>query len=106
MLTGAGQRTVGMITKPDLISVGAKGRIAAPVKNQDSTKLELGFFLLENPTPKEREDNVTQKQRSANELRYFQSSPWKERSLDPLQVSIETLKKSLQKHLMRSKIVL
>jgi hypothetical protein len=93
----AGQRTVGIITKPDLINVGAEGRIAALAKNQDSTKLELGFFLLKNCTPKEREHNVTQKQRSANELRYFQSSPWKEQSLDPLRVGIENLKKSLQK---------
>lgn len=92
----AGQRTVGIITKPDLINVGAEGRIAALAKNQDSTRLELGFFLLKNPTPREREDNVTQKQRSGNELRYFQCSPWKEQSLDPLRVGIDNLKTFIQ----------
>lgn len=92
----AGQRTVGIITKPDLINVGAEGRIAALAKNQDSTRLELGFFLLKNPTPREREDNVTQKQRSENELRYFQCSPWKEQSLDPLRVGIDHLKTFIQ----------
>lgn len=92
----AGQRTVGIITKPDLINVGAEGRIAALAKNQDSTRLELGFFLLKNPTPREREDNITQKQRSGNELRYFQCSPWKEQSLDPLRVGIDNLKTFIQ----------
>lgn len=92
----AGQRTVGIITKPDLINVGAEGRIAALAKNQDSTRLELGFFLLKNPTPREREDKVTQKQRSGNELRYFQCSPWKEQSLDPLRVGINNLKTFIQ----------
>ncbi|TKA25159.1 hypothetical protein B0A54_17674 [Friedmanniomyces endolithicus] len=63
----AGQRTLGIITKPDLINAGAEGRIAPLAKNQDTTKLQLGFLLLKNPTSKEREDLITPKQRSANE---------------------------------------
>ncbi|TKA74100.1 hypothetical protein B0A55_11064 [Friedmanniomyces simplex] len=92
----AGQRTVGIITKPDLINAGAEGRIAALAKNQDTTKLQLGFFLLKNPTPKEREATITPKQRSANELRYFQSPPWKEQKLDTTRVGIDKLQTSLQ----------
>jgi len=45
----AGQRTVGIITKPDLINKGTEGRIALLAKNQDTTKLKLGYFLLKNP---------------------------------------------------------
>ncbi|TKA61218.1 hypothetical protein B0A55_10932, partial [Friedmanniomyces simplex] len=97
----AGQRTVGIITKPDLINAGAEGRIAALAKNQDTTKLQLGFFLLKNPTPKEREDLITPKQRSTNELRYFQSPPWKEQKLDATRVGIDKLQTSLQALLNR-----
>ena len=48
-----GQRTVGIITKPDLINTGTESRIAALAKNQDTMKLKLGFFLLKNPSPSE-----------------------------------------------------
>jgi hypothetical protein len=46
-----GQRTVGIITKPDLINAGTEKRITLLTKNQDTTKLKLGFFLVKNPTP-------------------------------------------------------
>ena len=46
-----GLRTVGIITKPDLINTGTEKRIALLAKNQDTTKLKLGFFLVKNPTP-------------------------------------------------------
>ncbi|KIE00606.1 Dynamin, GTPase domain protein, partial [Metarhizium majus ARSEF 297] len=41
-----GYRTVGIITKPDLINEGAEAKIALVAKNQDSIKLKHGFFLL------------------------------------------------------------
>ncbi|KAK1808515.1 hypothetical protein LTR12_017127 [Friedmanniomyces endolithicus] len=92
----AGQRTVGIITKPDLINEGAEERIAALAKNQDTTKLQLGFFLLKNPTPKERKNEVTASQRSETELRYFQSSPWRDQKLDASRVGVNKLKTFLQ----------
>ncbi|KAK3686472.1 hypothetical protein LTR37_019791 [Vermiconidia calcicola] len=92
-----GQRTVGIITKPDLINVRAEVRIAALAKNQDTTKLKLGFFLLKNPTPVELADGITLEQRSANESRFFQSSPWKEQKLDGSRVGILKLREYLQK---------
>jgi len=46
-----GQRTVGIITKPELINKGTEGRIALLAKNEDTTRLKLGFFLLKNPSP-------------------------------------------------------
>ena len=79
----AGQRTVGIITKPDLINEGTEGRIATLAKNRDTTKLSRGFFLLKNPTPMEMQNGITSKQRAENEFRYFNSSPWKEQKLDP-----------------------
>lgn len=44
-----GQRTVGIITKPDLINEGTEKRIAMLARNEDTTKLKLGFFILKNP---------------------------------------------------------
>ncbi|EMC92587.1 hypothetical protein BAUCODRAFT_26966 [Baudoinia panamericana UAMH 10762] len=91
-----GQRTVGIITKPDLINIGAERRIAALAKNQDTTKLQLGFYMLKNPTPKEREGGITQPQRAENELRYFRASPWAEQKLDYSRVGIDRLKLAMQ----------
>ncbi|KAF4419021.1 Interferon-induced GTP-binding protein Mx [Colletotrichum fructicola] len=46
-----GLRTIGIITKPDLINKGTENRIARLANNEDSIKLGLGFFLLKNPSP-------------------------------------------------------
>lgn len=91
-----GQRTVGIITKPDLINVGAEKRIAALARNQDTTKLKLGFFLLKNPTPKEREANMTATQRAASELAFFHTGAWKSQNLDKARVGINNLRGFLQ----------
>ena len=66
----AGERTVGIITKPDLNEVMQK-RIALLAKNEDTTKLKLWVFLI--PTPSELESGITSEQRRKAENRYFQS---------------------------------
>ncbi|KAK0246868.1 hypothetical protein B0A54_17779 [Friedmanniomyces endolithicus] len=70
----AGQRTVGVITKPDLINRGTESRVALVAKNQDTTKLQLGFYMLQNPTPTKMEQAIMASQRSANESQFFHSS--------------------------------
>ncbi|KAK4983241.1 hypothetical protein LTR28_002530, partial [Elasticomyces elasticus] len=92
----AGQRTVGIITKPDLINAGTEKRIALLAKNQDTTKLKLGYFLVKNPTPTEIAAGVTEVHRQKNEKRYFESSPWKEQALDGDRVGIIALRSYLQ----------
>ena len=77
----AGQRTVGIITKPDLINAGTEKRIALLARNQDTTKLKLGYFLVKNPTPTELANGIPPEQRQKSEIQYFQSSPWKEQAL-------------------------
>ncbi|KAK0335645.1 hypothetical protein LTR94_011900 [Friedmanniomyces endolithicus] len=42
----AGERTIGVITKPDLINRGSQGRIALLARNEDTTRLKLGFFIV------------------------------------------------------------
>jgi len=91
-----GQLTVGITTKPDLINTGTEKRIAMLAKNQDTTKLQLGFFLVKYPTPAELSQTITVEHRQRNENRYFQASPWKEQGLSPDRVGIVSLRACLQ----------
>ena len=92
----AGERTMGIITKPDLINRGTESRIARLAKNEDTTKLRLGFFLVRNPTPTEPATTISSSQRRAIEDKYFQSSPWKEQALNPARVGVTSLQHLLQ----------
>lgn len=87
-----GLRTVGIITKPDLINAGTEARIARLAKNHDRTKLTLGFFVLKNPSPTELKAGMTLEERRRAELAYFHTEPWKKQELDPARVGIDKLK--------------
>lgn len=91
-----GQRTVGIITKPDLINEGAETKLARVAKNEDNIKLKLGFFLVKNPSPSELKKGLTMIERSRLELRFFSSSPWAEQNLDMNRVGAEKLRVFLQ----------
>ncbi|OMP85166.1 Interferon-induced GTP-binding protein Mx [Diplodia seriata] len=91
-----GLRTVGIITKPDLINHGTEGRIAALAKNEDTTKIKLGFFLLKNPSPADLNTGLTADERKRKELAFFAASPWKEQHLDGDRVGIDALSAFLQ----------
>lgn len=58
-----GERTVGIITKPDLINQSSEKRIAFLASNKDTTKLKLGFFLVKNPAPNDLTKDITPEQR-------------------------------------------
>ncbi|GAO16255.1 uncharacterized protein UV8b_08230 [Ustilaginoidea virens] len=92
-----GERTVGIITKPDLINKGSEAKLALIAKNQDSIKLKLGFFLVKNPSPQEMSEGLTKDARSARELRFFSSAEWARQGLDMDRVGIANLRAFLQK---------
>tara|TARA_R110002003_G_scaffold107_8_gene9019 strand:+ start:1219 stop:2733 length:1515 start_codon:yes stop_codon:yes gene_type:complete len=92
----AGVRTVGIITKPDLINKGTESRIASLAKNLDRVKLKLGFFLLKNPSPSDINEGLSWEERQRQETRFFNSSPWKEQDLDKTRVGIDNLRNFLQ----------
>jgi hypothetical protein len=98
-----GSRTLGIITKPDLINKGTEQRIAVLAKNQDTTKLKLGYFLLKNPTPAQLESGITPTQRKQTELDFFDSPEWKACNLDSARVGIEALRSYVQ-HLLSNHI--
>ncbi|KAJ6020128.1 Dynamin [Penicillium canescens] len=87
-----GIRTVGIITKPDLINAGTEARIARLAKNCDRTKLTLGFFILKNPSPTELKAGMTTEERRKTELAYFSTEVWKKQGLDPSRVGVDKLR--------------
>ncbi|UQC86680.1 vacuolar sorting protein VPS1 [Colletotrichum lupini] len=91
-----GQRTVGIITKPDLINAGSEAKLANIAKNKDAIKLKLGFFLLKNPSPSEMKADSGNNNRAEREMNLFSSPAWKAQNLDMSRVGIENLKAFLQ----------
>ena len=91
-----GVRTVGIITKPDLINAGTEQRVARLAKNMDRTKLNLGFFLLKNPAPAELREGLSPTARKRAEQAFFSCEPWSSLGLDPSRVGIENLRVFLQ----------
>lgn len=62
-----GERTVGIITKVDLINRGTENRIAALVQCLGPTKIKLSFFLLVNPSPEQLAKGISEKARQDHE---------------------------------------
>ena len=91
-----GGRTVGIITKPDLINEGTESKIARVAKNLDNIKLKLGFFLLKNPKPSELEEGFDMDTRSRRELQFFSTPPWLSQGLDFDRIGAEKLRLFLQ----------
>lgn len=91
-----GQRTVGIITKPDLINKGTEAQIALIAKNKGAIKLRLGFFLLRNPSPMEIQNGISMLVRATNERQFFSSAPWSDQGLDPERLGADNLRTFLQ----------
>lgn len=96
-----GVRTVGIITKPDLINAGTESRVARLANNHDRTKLKLGFFILKNPNPTELKAGVSLANRRKTELAYFATEPWAKQGLDPSRIGIDKLRSFLEELLER-----
>ena len=96
-----GERTIGVITKPDLINVGAHTRISTLSKNEDTTKLKLGFFMVKNPSPGEVGDRLDMAERERKELAFFSSPPWKDAGLDQTRIGVGSLRTFLQELLSK-----
>ncbi|KAK3074199.1 hypothetical protein LTR53_003542 [Teratosphaeriaceae sp. CCFEE 6253] len=97
----AGERTIGVITKPDLVNRGSQGRIALLARDEDKTRLKLGVFIVKNPSPSELAEGISLEEREEAEARYFSSPPWKEQGLAQDRVGISALRAFLQNLLDR-----
>jgi hypothetical protein len=66
-----GKRTIRVITKPNLINNRTQGCIAAPSRNEDTTKLKISFFIVKNLLLKEIQNGISMLDREQKELTYF-----------------------------------
>ena len=87
-----GNRTLGVLTKPDLVDNGAEMPIMGLVEGKRH-KLSLGWFMVRNPGQKQLDDPTYD--RNAAEKEFFRSrTPWN--SLDKDKVGVEALRLRLQ----------
>ncbi|KZL85750.1 interferon-induced gtp-binding protein mx2 [Colletotrichum incanum] len=91
-----GLRTIGIITKPDLINKGTENRIARLANNEDSIKLGLGFFLLKNPSPKELEAGLSTDAISQLETDFFAQPVWQQQRVNSERIGAPRLRAYLQ----------
>ncbi|KAF3291428.1 hypothetical protein TWF970_000641 [Orbilia oligospora] len=95
-----GERTIGVITKPDLINRGTEKRIALLSRNEDTTRLQRGFFIVKSPAPKDLDNgDLSAAERRKLETDFFASPPWNEQHLDHSKVGTVLLTTYLQNFL-------
>ena len=85
-----GERTLGVLTKPDLIDKGAEQKIVNMVEG-NGLSMKLGWILVRNLGQQELLNGAD---RDAEEERFRHKSPWS--SLDPSKFGISALKVRLQ----------
>jgi GTPase SAR1 family protein len=91
-----GLRTVGIITKPDLINDGTEYQIARLVNNEGNVKLKLGFFILKNPSPKDMEAGYNAETFDRIESTFFAQTAWRRHAIHTDRVGISKLKEFVQ----------
>ncbi|KAK0200154.1 P-loop containing nucleoside triphosphate hydrolase protein [Desarmillaria ectypa] len=78
-----GDRTIGVLTKPDMLTVGASGarqKWREIILGQDQKhKLKHGYYCVRLPDDDERRRKISRDESQARAKRYFErTSPWKE----------------------------
>lgn len=87
-----GDRTLGVLTKPDLVDKGAEHRVIDLLEGR-ARVMKLGWHIIRNPGQKEMSE--VDLDRSALEKDFFRShSPWNE--LDKDKVGVDTLRVRLK----------
>lgn len=66
----AASRTIGVLTKPDLIGPGSEEEVVQVLKNIKKP-LELGYVMLKNPSQKEVLEGISASQAKQRELDFF-----------------------------------
>ncbi|KAK0200177.1 P-loop containing nucleoside triphosphate hydrolase protein [Desarmillaria ectypa] len=78
-----GDRTIGVLTKPDMLTTGASGareKWREIILGQDQKhKLKHGYYCVRLPDDDERKRNISREESLTRAKRYFErTSPWKE----------------------------
>ncbi|KAK6499898.1 hypothetical protein TWF481_010254 [Arthrobotrys musiformis] len=98
----SGDRTVGVVTKPDLINQGTEGRVGKLSRNEDTIVLKRGYFIVKNPAPNDlKNGTLSSEERTRQEEKYFTGSRWQgpEVRLNKSRVGMPNLFKYLQDYL-------
>ncbi|OQN95383.1 hypothetical protein B0A48_18618 [Cryoendolithus antarcticus] len=86
-----GDRTLGVLTKPDLVDTGAESGVAA-LSEGKARRMKLGWHISRNPGQKELQDNID---RNVLEADFFRSCvPWS--SVDKDKVGVDSLRLRLK----------
>ncbi|KAK6356133.1 hypothetical protein TWF718_000506 [Orbilia javanica] len=97
-----GDRTVGVVTKPDLINEGTESRVAKLSTNEDTIKLKRGYFIVRNPAPKDLKGGALDAtERARQEAGFFAEARWQQpdAQLNKARVGMPNLFKYLQDYL-------
>lgn len=89
----SGERTIGVITKSDLVGAGAEDEVVEIVNNRKKP-LELGYTMLKNRSQKEVKDGVSSAKAKESEQYFFNTHPVF-RSLNPELYGVDQLSKKL-----------
>ncbi|KAH8203363.1 hypothetical protein TruAng_002458 [Truncatella angustata] len=93
------ERTLGVITKPDLVAPGSQDerKCLQLARAQESVhKLKLGWYVLRNRP--EGKEEMSADDRDADEERFFQTGAWS--NISPISRGITPLRKKLSKVLL------
>ncbi|KAL2068602.1 hypothetical protein VTL71DRAFT_14939 [Oculimacula yallundae] len=91
------QRTLGVLTKPDLVDRGAEDKIMELVTNREgSAKFDLGYTIVCNRSQSDL--SISHSERNARETAFFNTQPWS--AIPKERAGIKALKLRLDKLLV------
>lgn len=89
-----GVRTVGLLTKPDIVQAGEELRVMDVALNRVTTLLHGWFVVRNRSTEEAKRGDVTAEHRRRTERNFFKTTPWNK--LDKSRVGIESLEQYLR----------
>jgi len=71
-----GDRTIGVITKPDMMDVGTEHEIIDLVNHGTKKPLDLGYYIVKNRNNADLVKNVSNTEARETEAAFFAQAPW------------------------------
>lgn len=71
-----GSRTIGVVTKVDMLEEGTHDSWRDVFSNTGPVRLKLGYQFLRNPTPQELTNGISSDQAVRNEEEFFRTDPY------------------------------
>ena len=87
----SGSRTIGVLTKPDLVDKGGEGEVLEVLRNV-RLPLQNGYFMLKNRSQEELNRNISLEKARESEMAFFSNSPYSEQRS---KLGIEALQSAL-----------